>query len=127
MTRMRAAVPPAVLGAVLAAVLALAGAGCAGRAPAASLPRPASSVTRSASVGPPSAAPSRKHERSQVFTAKVSRIRRRSQVRYSWHPGCPVAFTRLRLITMTYRGFDHQVHTGRLVANAAVTGKLIRV
>jgi hypothetical protein len=62
-----------------------------------------------------------------VFTAKVSRIRHRSQVRYSWHPGCPVAFSRLRLITMTYRGFDHQVHTGRLVVNAAVTGKLILV
>jgi hypothetical protein len=28
---------------------------------------------------------------------------------------------------MTYRGFDHQVHTGRLVVNAAVTGKLILV
>jgi hypothetical protein len=58
---------------------------------------------------------------------KVSRIQHRSQVRYSWHPGCPVAPSELRLITMTYRGFDHRVHTGRMVVNAAVTGKLILV
>lgn len=28
---------------------------------------------------------------------------------------------------MTYRGFDHKVHTGRLVVNAEVTAKLILV
>jgi hypothetical protein len=84
-------------------------------------------MTRPAATGAPSAVPHAKHERSQVFTAKVSRIRHRSDVRNSWHPGCPVPPSRLRLITMTYRGFDHKVHTGRLVVNAAVTGKLILV
>ena len=130
MTRMRAVVVPA----VLAAVLALGGTGCGGRAPAAppqrpasSSARPASSQTRPAPASAPSAVARRKHDRPKVFTAHVSRIRHRSQVRYSWHPGCPVAFSRLRLITMTYRGFDHKVHTGRLVVNAAVTGKLIQV
>ena len=134
MTRMRAVVVPA----VLAAALALAGAGCGGPAPASTLPkhpaasstRPAPSATPSAvppSAATPSAVPHRRHERSQVFTAKVTRIRHRSQVRYSWHPGCPVAPSELRLITMTYRGFDGQVHIGRLVVNAAVTAKLILV
>jgi hypothetical protein len=118
MRRMRAVAVPA----VLAAALALAGAGCGGPAPAASSPRPANSRTSPAAT--PSAVPHRK--RPQVFTARVSRVPR-SEVRYSWHPGCPVAPASLRLITMTYRGFDHQVHTGRLVVNAAVTGKLIRV
>jgi hypothetical protein len=122
MTKMRAVVVPA----VLAAALVLAGAGCGGR-PLAASPRPAGSLTRPVPVGTPSPVPSRKHERAQVFTAKVSRIQHRSEVRYSWHPGCPVAFSGLRLITMTYRGFDHKVHTGRLVVNAAVTGKLILV
>src|SRR6266487_211718 len=89
--------------------------------------RPADSLTRPAPAAAPSAVPYRKHRRSQAFTAKVSRIRHRSQVRYSWHPGCPVALSGLRLITMTYRGFDHRVHTGRLVVNAALTGKLILV
>jgi hypothetical protein len=123
MTRMRAVVAPA----VLAAVLALAGAGCGGGAPAASAHPPAGSLTRPAPAGAPSAVPSRQHRRSRAFTARVSRIRHRSEVRYSWHPGCPVAPSGLRLITMTYRGFDHRVHTGWLVVNAAVTGKLILV
>jgi hypothetical protein len=120
---MRAVVAPV----VLAAALALAEAGCGGQAPAASPPRPASSPARPAPASAPSAVPSRQQQRPQVFTAKVSRIQNRSQLRYSWHPGCPVAPSGLRLITMTYRGFDHQVHTGRLVVNAAVTGKLILV
>jgi len=127
---MRARVVPA----VLAAALALAGAGCGGRAPAASPPRPADatarpadSTARPAPASAPSAVPDRKDQRSRAFTAKVSQIRHRSQVRYSWHPGCPVAPSGLRLITMTYRGFDHRVHTGRLVVNASVTGKLILV
>ena len=33
-------------------------------------------------------------------------------------PGCPVALGDLRLVTLTYRGFDGRAHTGRLVANA---------
>jgi hypothetical protein len=123
-----------VVPAVLAAVLALAGAGCAGTAPATS-PRPPGPPVSSPAGSPgsprpdgaPSGIPRRGHEGQKVFTAKVSRIRHRSQVRYSWHPGCPVAFSRLRLITMTYRGFDHKVHRGRVVVNAAVTGKLILV
>jgi hypothetical protein len=130
MTRM----PAVAVQAALAAVLALAVAGCGGRAPgaspqrpASSSARPASSQTRPAPASAPSAIPRRQHERPKTFTAKVSRIRQRSQVRYSWHPGCPVAFSRLRLITMTYRGFDHKVRTGRLIANADVTGKLILV
>jgi hypothetical protein len=127
---MRAVAVPA----VLAAALALSGAGCGGQAPAASPPRPAvsspgpaTSATAAAPATATSAVPHRKHKRPHVFTARVSRIRHRSQVRYSWHSGCPVAPSALRMITMTYRGFDHRVHTGRLVVNAAVTGKLIDV
>jgi len=133
MTRMRAAA----ISAVLAAAVALAGAGCGGQAPAApaAASSPPAAPTQSAAAAPtqparavaPSAAPSRKPSRPKSFTARVFRIRHRSQVRYSWHPGCPVAFSGLRLITMTYRGFDHKVHTGRMVVNASVTGKLIRV
>jgi hypothetical protein len=111
--------------AVLAAALVLAGASCGGRAPAPPQ-RPAGSLTRPPLASAPSVTPSREHPHPPVFTARVSGIQR-SQVRYSWHPGCPVAPSGLRLITMTYRGFDHKVHTGQLVANAAVTGKLILV
>jgi hypothetical protein len=128
MRRIRAVAVPA----VLAAALALSGAGCGGQAPAASPPAPAISSASPAAL-PTTPAPASAtsavphHRRPHVFTAKVSRIRHRSQVRYSWHPGCPVTPSALRMITMTYRGFDHRVHTGRMVVNAAVTGKLIKV
>lgn len=140
MTRIRAGAGSAVLAAVAALVLA----GCGGPSPAAPSPRPAHSPARSPapsapagapSAGTPSAAPSpvpspapghRHRHRHRVFTASVSRLQR-AQLRYSWHRGCPVAPAGLRLITVTYRGFDHKVHTGQLVVNAAVAGKLIVV
>lgn len=130
MSRMRAVAVPA----VLTAALALAGAGCGGQPLAASSPRPAATQTHPAATqtqpvpaSAPSAVPRRHHKRGPVFTAKVSGALDRAQVRYSWHPGCPVAPSALRMITTTYRGFDHKVHTGRMVVNAAVTGKLILV
>jgi D-alanyl-D-alanine carboxypeptidase len=36
----------------------------------------------------------------------------------SWHRGCPVGVEALRLLTLTYWGFDGRVHTGRLVVAA---------
>ena len=120
----------AVAAAVLAAALGLAGAGCGGSAPSEFPQPPASSSAQPAQPAPgstPPAAPPGRHRHPKRFTATVSRIKHRSQVRYSWHPGCPVPFSGLRMITMTYRGFDHRVHTGALVVNAAVTGKLILV
>ena len=45
----------------------------------------------------------------------------------SWHTGCPVPFSGLRLLTLTYRGFDGHAHTGRLVANADAATALVGV
>jgi D-alanyl-D-alanine carboxypeptidase len=45
----------------------------------------------------------------------------------SWHPGCPVGLSDLRLITLTYRGFDGGAHTGRLVANRSAAATLVGV
>jgi hypothetical protein len=45
----------------------------------------------------------------------------------SWHRGCPVALDDLRLITLTYRGFDGRAHTGRLVANRTAAPALVAV
>jgi hypothetical protein len=44
-----------------------------------------------------------------------------------WHPGCPVALSRLRLLTVSYRGFDHHDHAGQLVVNAAVARPMLTV
>jgi D-alanyl-D-alanine carboxypeptidase len=34
-----------------------------------------------------------------------------------WHRGCPVALSDLRLLTVSYQGFDGQTHPGQLVVN----------
>ena len=35
----------------------------------------------------------------------------------SWSPRCPVSLNDLRLVTLTYWGFDGRAHTGRLIVN----------
>jgi hypothetical protein len=45
----------------------------------------------------------------------------------SWRPGCPVPLSGLRLITLTYRGFDGRDHTGRLIANRDAAAALVGV
>jgi D-alanyl-D-alanine carboxypeptidase len=45
----------------------------------------------------------------------------------SWHKGCPVGLGDLRLITLTYRGFDGRAHSGRLVANRSAAPVLVAV
>jgi len=44
----------------------------------------------------------------------------------SWHAGCPVPLSGLRLVTLSYWGFDGRVHTGRLVVNAAQARPVLR-
>jgi hypothetical protein len=43
-----------------------------------------------------------------------------------WHRGCPVALSKLRLLTVSYRGFDGRDHTGQLVVNQSA-GRLTEV
>jgi hypothetical protein len=45
----------------------------------------------------------------------------------AWRPGCPVALTDLRLLTVRYRGFDGRAHTGRLVVNETAAAPLAKV
>ncbi len=45
----------------------------------------------------------------------------------SWHAGCPVGLGDLRLLTLTYRGFDGRDHTGRLIANRSAAAGLVSV
>jgi hypothetical protein len=44
-----------------------------------------------------------------------------------WHRGCPVSLADLRLLTVSHRGFDRQVHTGELVVNQSAARPLARV
>ena len=45
----------------------------------------------------------------------------------SWHQGCPVPLSGLRLLTVSYHDFSGQTQTGRLVVNRAAAGPLARV
>ena len=43
----------------------------------------------------------------------------------SWRPSCPVALRDLRVLTMTYRGFDGHAHTGTLVVHRDVARAVV--
>lgn len=56
----------------------------------------------------------------------VPRSYRPTMIGVSWKPGCPVAIDDLRIVTMTYRGFDGRVHLGRLMVNRDVARSVVR-
>jgi hypothetical protein len=64
------------------------------------------------------------HSSTQALPAPV-----RSEVVSSgnWYAGCPVPLSSLRLLTLSYWGFDAKVHTGQLVVNVNATAKLSSV
>jgi poly-gamma-glutamate synthesis protein (capsule biosynthesis protein) len=54
-----------------------------------------------------------------TFQGTVSRIGPALRDRMSgvsWHKGCPVPLRKLRLLQVSFWGYDGQVHTGRLIA-----------
>ena len=52
----------------------------------------------------------------------------RSEIRArAWHPACPVPLSGLRVLTVTYYGFDHRAHRGQLVVNARHAAGLAKV
>ena len=45
----------------------------------------------------------------------------------SWRPGCPVGLDELRVVRVTFWGFDWQAHRGRLVVHRAVARDVARL
>jgi hypothetical protein len=45
----------------------------------------------------------------------------------SWHPGCPVGLDDLRLLTLSFWGFDRRPHSGRLVVHEDVARGVVSV
>ncbi len=43
----------------------------------------------------------------------------------SWRPGCPVPLSALRLLRLSYWGFDGRVHQGELIVNADATAAVL--
>lgn len=62
--------------------------------------------------------------RSQVRAVTPAFVRRTS---LAWEPGCPVGLADLRVLTLSFWGFDGLHHTGRIVVNRSVADDVVTV
>jgi hypothetical protein len=60
------------------------------------------------------------------FVAHAERVTA-ADLRYSWHPGCPVGPAQLRRVRLSYIGFHGGRHLGALVVNARVVPQVVVV
>ncbi len=128
----------ALAGALLLVVVVGVGAGCGASAPQ---PAPRATVTVTVAPSPPATAPpsspsaSPSPDTPPPFRASVSLLsqsRRQTMIDSgSWSADCPVSLDDLRLVSLTYWGFDGRPHTGRLIVNqdavTAIVGALHRL
>src|SRR5215211_1319400 len=64
----------------------------------------------------------------EPFTASTSRLDaalRKRMTGKSWHEGCPVGLGKLRLVELSYWGFDGEAHRGRLVVHRRVAQDVV--
>jgi len=60
------------------------------------------------------------------FVAKIERVTA-SDLRWSWHGGCPVGPSQLRRIRLRYVGFDGRAHTGEIIVNQSVVPQVTQI
>ena len=68
--------------------------------------------------------------RAPAYRARIVRLpaaTRHLMIGRSWHKGCPVGLGDLRLIKLTYWGFDREAHPGKLVVHRRWAPKVARV
>ena len=58
--------------------------------------------------------------------APLSAAQRTAMTPEVWRPGCPVALSDLRRVTLAYVGFDGRAHQGALVVNRTVAAPVAR-
>ena len=63
--------------------------------------------------------------RSAVSPISASLARRMTGV--SWHAGCPVGLADLRVLTVSFWGFDRRAHSGTLIVHRSVAAPVVRV
>jgi len=64
------------------------------------------------------------------FSGSVSRLDRATRelmTAVSWHEGCPVPLRNLRLVRISYWGFDDEAHAGRLVVHRGWADQILAV
>jgi hypothetical protein len=77
----------------------------------------------------PTQAAARSLSAAAPFRGVVSRISvplARRMTGVSWRPGCPVGLTDLRLLTVSFWGFDSRVHSGTLIVHRTVAAPVVR-
>jgi hypothetical protein len=109
------------------AILMAAGCGRAAGSPPVTAPSTTSATTPAGSSHSAAPKPRPRPHKLPAFSAAVSGPLTAADVPFSWHHGCPVAPSQLRAIHMTYFGFDHQAHTGKIIVNAGVVSQVIKV
>jgi hypothetical protein len=60
-------------------------------------------------------------------TVSVIDAKTRARMTYSWRRGCPVPLRDLRMITMSFWGFDGAAHMGEMVLNKRVVDDVLKV
>ncbi len=60
------------------------------------------------------------------FVAKASAVTAQN-LRFTWRAGCPIGPAALRLLRLSYVGFDHRSHLGSIVVNRAVSVQVTKV
>ena len=61
-----------------------------------------------------------------AFTGTVAAMSA-ADVPFSWRPGCPIGPDQLRLLHLSYWGFDGAPHVGTMVVNTTVTGDVLKI
>ncbi len=61
---------------------------------------------------------------SSRFASSVASVSR-ERLGLSWRPGCPVAPGDLRLVSVSYYGFDARPHRGELIVNATIANATV--
>jgi hypothetical protein len=98
-------------------------------------PVPASTTTTSAPAPSPTTRPARPGTSAaaapaaSAFHSSVTTIdaATAATMTSSWRPGCPVALSDLRVLTLSYWSFDRASHDGRLVVNSRAAQPLTTV
>jgi hypothetical protein len=94
-------------------------------------PAPVAEAPADATVpsAPPPAAPAAQPPPRPTFAVAPLSGAARARLREGgfWRRGCPVPLSGLRMLTVTYRGFDGRTHSGALVVNAEAAHALKRV
>jgi len=117
-----------------AALICVAAAGCGSTPARAPTARPSSTIPsqQAFSISPPVPSPATQAPAPSAsppaavgaFSAAIEGVGR-ERLPYSWREGCPVPISDLRLLTLSFWGFDSRVHRGELIVHSDQADKVV--